>query len=140
MIRTTCNARDDARGKTRICATYNSSPSQDESDPDSENMTMEPCANRATPEASHKSQIHIEHAWTNLEFCRRCQHGSSQSFSTLEFDEFLKRNSHILRCSHRRLVIRQSSKFFEKQNSTVSLVSTPIKTMVTDVVIQENFT
>lgn len=62
MIRTACNARDGARGKTRICAAYNSSPSQDASDPDSENMTMEPCANRATFEASHKSQIHIEHA------------------------------------------------------------------------------
>src|ERR1700733_12190016 len=45
-----------APGETRTCATYNSSPPQDESDAqDSDDMTMEPCADRATAKAGHKS-------------------------------------------------------------------------------------
>ena len=135
-------------GETRTCATYNSSPPPDESDTDSENMTMEPCANRATPEQSHKSQIFMYNSTSgNLE----PTWNSADDANTTAVDPSVNQNStSSSNATVTSSAVQAAATLFAnradtpqnstKQNSTVSLVFTPIKAMVTDVGIQENST
>jgi hypothetical protein len=136
-----------APGETRTCATYDSSPPQDESDTqDSENMTMEPCADRATPEVGHKSQIFIYNStsgaiqptWnsgangTNTTIASSSVNGtstsSSNATSAVQAAATLFAN---------RADIPQNS---TRQNSTVTLVFTPVKAMIANVGVEENST
>jgi hypothetical protein len=136
-------------GETRTCATYNSSPAQDESDTDSENMTMEPCANRATPEASHKSQIFmyngtsgtLEPTWSSADGANTTEASPSVNQNSTSSSNATATSSAVQAAAATLLANRADTpQNSTKQNSTVSLVFTPIKAMVTDVGIQENFT
>ena len=137
-----------APGETRTCATYNSSPPQDESDTDSENMTMEPCADRATPEASHKSQIFMYNGTSGtLEPTWNSAGGANTTAASPLVNQNSTSSSNATAISS---TVQAAATLFTnradtpqnstKQNSTVTLVFTPMKAMVTDVGIQENFT
>ena len=134
-------------GETRTCATYNSSPPQDESDTDSENMTMEPCANRATPETSHKSQVFmyngtsgtIEPTW-NSDGADAAAASPSVNQNSTSSSSATVTSSAVLAAATLFANRADTPQNTTKQNSTVSLVFTPIKAMITDVGIQENST
>ena len=137
-----------APGETRTCATYNSSPPQDESDIDSENMTMEPCANRATPEASHKSQIFmyngtsgtLEPTWNSADGANTTAASPSVNRNSTSSSNATATSSSIQAAAKLFANRADTPQKSTKQNSTVTLVFTPIEAMITDVGIQENFT
>ena len=135
-------------GQTRTCATYNSSPPQDESDADSENMTMEPCADRATPEASHKSQIFMYNGTSGT---LEPTWNSADSANTTAASPLVNQNStSSSNATAASSAVQAAATLFAnradtprnptKQNSTVTLVFTPMKAVVADVGIQENST
>ena len=136
-----------APGETRTCATYNSSPPQDGSDTDSENMTMEPCADRATPETGHKSQIFmyngtsgtLEPTWNSADGANTTAASPSDSTSSSNATATPSAVQAAATLFANRADTPQNP---TKQNSTqaVTLVFTPTKSMVTDVGIQENST
>jgi hypothetical protein len=137
-----------APGETRTCATYNSSPPQDESDTqDSENMTMEPCADRATPVASPKSQIFMYNDKSGtLEPMGNSADGANTTAASPSVNQNSTSSSNATAASS---VVQAAATLFAnradtpqnptKQNSTVTLVFTPMKEGVTNVGIQENF-
>ena len=137
-----------APGETRTCATYNSSPPPDESDTDSENMTMEPCADRATPEASHKSQIFmyngtsgtLEPTWNSAEGANTTAASSSANQNSTNSSNATATSSAVQTAATLFANRADTPQNSTKQNSTVTLVFTPMKAMVTDVGIQENVT
>lgn len=139
-----------APGETRTCATYNSSPPQDESDAqDSENMTMEPCADRATPEASHKSQIFmyngtsgtLEPTWNSADSANTSAVSPSANQNSTSLSNATATTSAVEAAATLFANRADTPQNPTKQNSTVTLVFTPMKAaMVTDVGVQENFT
>ena len=137
-----------APGETRTCATYNSSPSKDESDADSENMIMEPCADRATPEASNKSQIFmyngtsgtLEPTWNSADGAKAAAASPSVSQNSTSSSNATATSSVFQAAATLFANRADAPQNSTKQNSTVTLVFTPIKAMVTDVGIQGNST
>lgn len=137
-----------APGETRTCATYNSSPPQDESDAqDSENMTMEPCADRATPEAGPKSQIFLYNGTSGtLEPTWNSADGANTAAASPSVNQNSTSSPNATATS---FAVQAAATLFANradtpqnstnQNSTVTLVFTPMKAM-TDVGIQENIT
>jgi hypothetical protein len=137
-----------APGETRTCATYNSSPPQDESDTDSENMTMEPCADRATPETSHKSQIFmyngtsgtLEPTWNSADGANTAAASPSVNQNSTSSSNATATSSAVQAAATLFANRADTPQNPTKQNSSVMLVFTPMKAMVTDVGIQENST
>ena len=137
-----------APGETRTCATYNSSPPEDESDTeDSENMTMEPCADRATPEASHKSQIFmyngtsgtLEPTWNSADSANTAAASPSVNQNSTSSSSATATSSAVQAAATLFANRADTPRNSTNQNSTVTLVFTPM-TAMTDVGIQENFT
>ena len=139
-----------APGETRTCATYDSSPPQDESNTqDSENMTMEPCADRATPVADYKSQVFLYNTTSGV--LQPISNSSAEGTNTTSASASVNRNSTsssnttatssafeaAATLFANRADIAQNS---TRQNSTVTLVFTPVKAMVANVGIEENST
>jgi hypothetical protein len=144
-----------APGETRTCATYNSSPPQDgsdtdSSDTDSENMTMEPCADRATPETSHKSQIFmyngtsgtLEPTWNSADGANTAAASPSVNPNSTSSSNATATSSAVQAAATLFANRADTPQNPTKQNSTqaVTLVFTPTKAMVSDVGIQENST
>ena len=124
-----------APGETRTCATYNSNPSQNAYDTKDENMTMEPCHDRATPETGHKSQIFLydgnsgklEPTWNSgADGANTTVANSPANQNTTTLSNATESSSAALPAM--------------KQNSTVTLVFTPVKAMLADVGTEQNYT
>jgi len=138
-----------APGEIRTCATYNSNPPQDKSDTRDENMTMEPCADRATPEMGDKSQIFmyndtsgtLEPTWNSGADGANTATASSpvnQNSTTLSN---ATATSSAVQAAATLLANREDiPPNPTKQNSTVTLVFAPVKAMVADVGPQQNST
>jgi hypothetical protein len=137
-----------APGETRTCATYNSSPAHGESDTHPENMTMEPCANRANPEASNKSQVFmyngtsgtLEPTWNSTDRANTAAASPSVNQNSTSSSNVTDTSSAVQAAATLFANRADTPQNPTKQNSTVSLVFTPIKEMVTDVGIQDNST
>ena len=138
-----------APGETRTCATYNSSPEQDESDEqDPDDMTMEPCADRATSETGHKSQIFMYNS-TSGTLEPTWNSGSDGQAANTTTNSPLNQNSttssnattasSAIQAAATLLANREDiSSNSTKQNSTVILVFTPVNSAM--IGIQEDST
>ena len=124
-------------GTTRTCATYNASPESD-----TENMVMQPCADRAVPEGSDESQIFMYNA-TSGTLEPTLKPGADGANTTAAISP-ANRNSTVSSNGTATSSAIQTGAGLPakstKQNSTVTLVFKPVKAMVAHVGIQESST